>query len=147
MNRNVRFVTVIALYKWHFYSILRRNIGVQRIKGYTEEKNNRWGSRGRRPQHGSTWCRPTPVPPTLDTAVVLWYWATSVAHLDVQRRAKYDSMAPLRVISYSTAVLFHDYRKVSNISRTLAGNNIVDHSDVVGASPVGAAPTTSSFST
>ena len=39
------------------------------------------------------------------------------------------------------------YRKVSNIRRTLAGNKIVDHSDVVGASPVGAAPTTSSFST
>ena len=34
------------------------------------------------------------------------------------------------------------YRKVSNISGTLVGNNIVDHSDVVGA-----APTTSSFST
>ena len=39
------------------------------------------------------------------------------------------------------------YRKVSKIRRTLVGNKIVDHSDVVGASPVGAAPTTSSFST
>ena len=39
------------------------------------------------------------------------------------------------------------YRQVSNIRRTLVGNWIVDHSDVVGASPVGAAPTTSSFST
>ena len=39
------------------------------------------------------------------------------------------------------------YRQVSNIRRTLEGNKIVDHSDVVGASPVGAAPTTSSFST
>ena len=39
------------------------------------------------------------------------------------------------------------YRKTSNISGTLVGNNIVDHSDVVGAAPVGAAPTTSSFST
>ena len=39
------------------------------------------------------------------------------------------------------------YRRVSNIERTLVGNKIVDHSDVVGASPVGAAPTTSSFST
>ena len=39
------------------------------------------------------------------------------------------------------------YRKTSNISRTLKGNNIVDHSDVDGASPVGAAPTTSSFLT
>ena len=40
-----------------------------------------------------------------------------------------------------------EYRQVSNIRRTLVGNKIVDHSDVVGASPVGAAPTTSSFST
>ena len=39
------------------------------------------------------------------------------------------------------------YRKTSNIRGTLVGNKIVDHSDVVGASPVGAAPTTSSFST
>ena len=39
------------------------------------------------------------------------------------------------------------YRQVSNIGCTLVGNKIVDHSDVVGASPVDAAPTTSSFST
>ena len=39
-----------------------------------------------------------------------------------------------------------EYRQTSNISRTFVGNNIVDHSDVVDASPVGAAPTTSSFS-
>ena len=32
-----------------------------------------------------------------------------------------------------------EYRKTSNIRRTLGGNEIVDHSDVVGASPVGAA--------
>ena len=37
--------------------------------------------------------------------------------------------------------------KISNIRRTLVGNKIVDHSNVVGASPVGDAPTTSSFST
>ena len=39
------------------------------------------------------------------------------------------------------------YRQISDISRTLAGNEIVDQSDVVEASPVGAAPTTFSFST
>ena len=39
------------------------------------------------------------------------------------------------------------YPQTSNISCTLVGNNTVDHSDVVGASPLGAAPTTSSFST
>ena len=37
--------------------------------------------------------------------------------------------------------------QTSDISGTLAGNKIVDHWDVVGASPVGAAPTTYSFST
>ena len=35
----------------------------------------------------------------------------------------------------------------SDISHTLVGNKIVDHSDVVGAPPDGAAPTTFSFST
>ena len=40
-----------------------------------------------------------------------------------------------------------DYRQTANISRTFIGNKIDDHSDVVGASPSGAAPTTSSFST
>ena len=39
------------------------------------------------------------------------------------------------------------YRQISSIRCTLIGNEIVDHSDVVGASPVGATPTTSSFST
>ena len=43
--------------------------------------------------------------------------------------------------------VFFKYRQVSNIRLTLVGNKIVDHSDVVGASPVGAAPTTSSLST
>ena len=41
----------------------------------------------------------------------------------------------------------HCYHQTSNISHTLVGNKIVDHSDVVGVSSVGAAPTTSSFST
>ena len=47
----------------------------------------------------------------------------------------------------SDQYLVNTYRQVSNIKRTLVGNLIVGHSDVVGASPVGAAPTTSSFST
>ena len=39
------------------------------------------------------------------------------------------------------------YRQVSNTRRTLVDNWIIDHSDVVGASPVGATPTISSFFT
>ena len=44
-------------------------------------------------------------------------------------------------------IWYYYYRKTSNIRGTLVGNKIVDHSDVVVASPVGAAPTTSSFPT
>ena len=39
------------------------------------------------------------------------------------------------------------YRQISNINHTSVDNKIIDHSDVVGTSPAGAAPTTSSFST
>ena len=39
------------------------------------------------------------------------------------------------------------YRQTSNISRILVGNNIVGHSGVVGASPVGTDPTTSALLT
>ena len=39
------------------------------------------------------------------------------------------------------------YTVKSLIQDTIIGNKIVDHADVVEASPVGAAPTTSSFST
>ena len=38
------------------------------------------------------------------------------------------------------------YRQVCNIRCTLVGNLIIDHSDVVGVLPFGAAPTASSFS-
>ena len=52
---------------------------------------------------------------------------------------KWTTMMPLlRPMEIKT------YRQTSKISRTLVGNELVDHSDVVGASPVGAAPTTSS---
>ena len=39
------------------------------------------------------------------------------------------------------------YRETSNISQTPVGNNLIDRSDVVGASSIRAVPTTSSFST
>ena len=53
----------------------------------------------------------------------------------------------LESVQQRAARFIKGYRQVSNIRRTLVGNKIVAHSDVVGASPVGAAPTTSSFST
>ena len=58
------------------------------------------------------------------------------------------------MIEWTEAVLLqiaismeYDFRQVSNIRRTSVCNGIIDHPDVVGASPVGAAPTTSSLST
>ena len=48
---------------------------------------------------------------------------------------------------YQRGHLMMSYRQVSNIRCTLVGNNIVDHSVVVGVLPVGDAPTSSSFLT
>ena len=66
-----------------------------------------------------------------------------------------DCMFKPCVLLVMWLVFFHDhnefmgvviYCETSNIRHT-TGNEIVDHSDVVGALPAGAAPTTSSFST
>ena len=55
-----------------------------------------------------------------------------------------------RVLQLLTLYPYYDfeyYHETSNIRRAVVGNKLADHSDVVGVSPVGAAPTTSSFST
>ena len=57
-----------------------------------------------------------------------------------------DHITLVAFVGVNVPLPYNSYRQVSNIRRTLVGK-IVDHSDVVGASPVGAAPTTSSFST
>ena len=51
-------------------------------------------------------------------------WKTKTSPLDVER-----------------------YRQTCNITCSLVDSKLVDHSEIIGASPVGAAPTTSSFST
>ena len=48
---------------------------------------------------------------------------------------------------YSEPGLTYHYPQTSNTECTLVGNKTVDHSDVVGVTPTGTAPTTSSFST
>ena len=60
--------------------------------------------------------------------------------LDFLFEIKFNSVCVISVTHVT------DYHQASNIRRGLVGNDIPDHSDVVGASPVGAAPTTSSFS-
>ena len=64
--------------------------------------------------------------------------------IESQKKSWYYRKRFWRIISIQD---YMTYRKTSNISRTLVGNKIVDNSDVVEASPVSAAPTTSSFST
>ena len=54
---------------------------------------------------------------------------------------------PIQIQQENISMTISLYHQVSDKSCTLTGNKLVDNSDVVGASPVGAAPTTSSFST
>ena len=57
------------------------------------------------------------------------------------------NMDPWTIQAGIRGLFQYEYRKTSNISGTLVGNKIVGNPDVVGASCVGTAPTTSSFST
>ena len=75
------------------------------------------------------------------------YWSFFMRNQSVLPVLSPHKESAMRKMSPCHEVMMHRYRKTSNIRRTLVGNKIVDHSDVVGASPVGAAPTTSSFST
>ena len=72
----------------------------------------------------------------------MWY------HFNTRREQVLNSRLLYHILRRTVLTLngFY-YRQISNISCTFVGSQIVDHSDAVGASPVGAAPTTSSFST
>ena len=73
--------------------------------------------------------------------------AIAWANVDPYQNVIRCHWATMNLSYFSVLSVLTSYRKTSNISRTLVGHKIVDNSDVVGASPVGAAPTTSSFST
>ena len=64
-----------------------------------------------------------------------------------QTTVKFESKHETSTKKVPLRMPFANYRQTSNVRRTFVGNKIVYYSDVVGASPVGAAPTTSSFST
>ena len=66
----------------------------------------------------------------------------------VSRKKKHMNEWKYSIIpGQSVKLPYAHYCQTSNINQTLVGIRIVDHSDVVGTSPVGAAPTASSFST
>ena len=100
-----------------------------------------------------TWCRMGDKP-SPDTRVTQYYlrkpqWVHVLVISCITLRWVYPLLMWSRQYWYKNydrwARIWNIYRQTSNISRTLLSDNIVDHSDVVGASPVGAAPTTSSF--
>ena len=69
--------------------------------------------------------------------------ATMKLELEVLASTTIKRKKPWPRLAWAGEVRYH---QTSNMKCTLVGNEVVDHSDVVGASPVGAAPTTSSFS-
>ena len=75
----------------------------------------------------------------------LWIdlYLNTIKHNKTQQRVNRERIFVVNCINS----LMGNNRQTCNISDTLVSSKIVDHSYVGGASPVGAAPTTSSFST
>ena len=71
-----------------------------------------------------------------------WYQQLHVIHLK-----KVYARTTKKTFAAGPEYKKNTYHQISNARRTLADNKIVHHSDVAGASPVSADPTTSSFST
>ena len=67
----------------------------------------------------------------------------TVTHCQSLVDSIYKWLVMQRVLQHHDVIT--NYLQNSNIRRTLVGNKIFDHSDVVGALPVGAAPTSSSY--
>ena len=61
----------------------------------------------------------------------------------IEQPTSHRPVACVCVVYLKLASITYTYRQTSNIRRTFVGNMIVDYSNVVGASPVGVAPTTS----
>ena len=76
-----------------------------------------------------------------------FYPQLSLVHMNPDEASYTLQKQVLLNLRYVIVISYSANRQTSDISCTLLGNKIVDHSDGVGASPVGAAPTTSIFST
>ena len=74
-------------------------------------------------------------------------YGTVITVAESEQDFRITTYTPYLTLMSELSGVYCEYHKTSNIRCTLVGNKIVDHSDVVGASPVGAAPTASSFST
>ena len=73
-----------------------------------------------------------------------YFTLTSVVHTEIWKAfvfIPHEKKIPAKLVKADARGWDVNYRKTSNISHTLADSKIVDNSDVVGASPLGAAPT------
>ena len=90
---------------------------------------------------------------TLPTTLIVRDWGNNGTICDSTCAARCrlliynQNKTKFNITKYMFYGIYSIYRQTSNIRHTLTGNKTVDHSDVVGASPIGTAPTTSSFST
>ena len=81
-----------------------------------------------------------------DCICIRWFLSNSDENVVVPFSLIHSLML-LFIILLASPTFPDTYRQTFNIRRTSVGNKIVDHSDVVGAPPVGAAPSTSSLLT
>ena len=77
---------------------------------------------------------------------------SSISYINILYELLQNAVIFIHVIEPSFVMskpfwIHNNYRQTFNLRPTSVGNTLVDHSDVVGASPFGAAPTTSSCST
>ena len=72
-----------------------------------------------------------------------WLWPKCGDYLGHLAHVRNDPKWYERLQFSQVIRMIFTYCQTSNISHTLIGIKIVDHSDVVGAQPVGAAPTIS----
>ena len=75
--------------------------------------------------------------------VAWWHQAITWTNVDLSSARFSDDH--LRAVSDTSAVSHKTYCQTFDIRCTLVGNKIVDHSDVVGATPVGTVLTTPGF--
>ena len=115
---------------WHSWNDVRKNAGVSTVVFYGTIKKQKKKNHGLRFIYSHT-----------SQGYSAWIFPGALCHW------KSMELPEISRVTYSSVLTYNKYRQLSNVRRTSVGNKIVDHSDVVGASPVGAAPTTSSFST
>ena len=94
-----------------------------------------------RPSPCQRWCR------WFALDIFLYKWQRNCHWILVDLRGSCVLASAIHCMYSLCMFMYCTYRQASNVNHPLVGSKIVDHSNVAGASPVGAAPTTSPLST